>query len=259
MQASHPPTHSPSRPPTHPLTRPLTLLTVQLSSFTAPLCAHRQVVPTIVRWAKPPYFSNADEQSLMNDVLISSMTNSSCYIFSTALFEARFGGQRCPLKCRHRTLHPSPFTLHLHPSPFTLHPSPFTLQPSPFTLHPSPFTLHPSPSSVTSCSIKNSSLPVRLHHKCQVGRRDRCLWDHRIVRLVELRATPTPNAQPNKALKARCDFDEEAVRRLEDCAIISRFSAPRPALCVNTARDITPPGASGTADPCPVTPSPLIN
>ena len=28
----------------------------------------------------------------MNDVLISAMTNTSCYIWSTAFFESRYGG-----------------------------------------------------------------------------------------------------------------------------------------------------------------------
>jgi hypothetical protein len=51
-----------------------------------------QVVPSIVPWAKKPYFSNSDEQTLMNDVLISAMTNRTCYIWSTAFFESRYGG-----------------------------------------------------------------------------------------------------------------------------------------------------------------------
>ena len=49
-------------------------------------------VSRYVPWAKKPYFANADEQTLMNDVLISSMTNTSCYIWSTAFFESRYGG-----------------------------------------------------------------------------------------------------------------------------------------------------------------------
>ena len=47
-----------------------------------------------MRWAQPPYFSNADEQSLLNDVLTSAITNRSCYIFSTAILEAKMGGTR---------------------------------------------------------------------------------------------------------------------------------------------------------------------
>ena len=49
-------------------------------------------VKRYVPWAKKPYFANADEQTLMNDVLISAMTNTSCYIWSTAFFESRYGG-----------------------------------------------------------------------------------------------------------------------------------------------------------------------
>ncbi len=53
---------------------------------------HPEAVPRYVRWALPPYFSNSDEQTLLNDVLISAMTNTSCYIWSTAYFEAKYGG-----------------------------------------------------------------------------------------------------------------------------------------------------------------------
>ena len=53
-----------------------------------------EAVARVVPWAAPPYFANSDEQTLMNDVLISSMTNRSTYAWSTAFFEARFGGGR---------------------------------------------------------------------------------------------------------------------------------------------------------------------
>lgn len=53
---------------------------------------HPEAVKVVVPWAVAPYFSNADEQTLMNDVLISAMTNTSCYIWSTAFFESRYGG-----------------------------------------------------------------------------------------------------------------------------------------------------------------------
>lgn len=53
---------------------------------------HPEVVPTIVPWARKPFFSNSDEQTLMNDVLISAMLNRTIYTWSTAFFEARYGG-----------------------------------------------------------------------------------------------------------------------------------------------------------------------
>ena len=43
------------------------------------------LVPHFVAWARPPYFSNADEQSLMNDVLASAISGQPCFIFSTAI------------------------------------------------------------------------------------------------------------------------------------------------------------------------------
>ena len=53
---------------------------------------HPEAVKQVVPWAVKPFFSNADEQTLMNDVLISAMTNTSCFIWSTAFFEGRYGG-----------------------------------------------------------------------------------------------------------------------------------------------------------------------
>ena len=53
---------------------------------------HPEEVRRVVKWAKPPYFANADEQTLMNDVLVSSICNASVYLWSTAMFEARYGG-----------------------------------------------------------------------------------------------------------------------------------------------------------------------
>lgn len=44
--------------------------------------------------AVAPYFSNSDEQTLMNDVVVSAMTNLSYYVFSTALHEYRYGGRK---------------------------------------------------------------------------------------------------------------------------------------------------------------------
>ncbi len=55
---------------------------------------HPEAVAEHVSWAVPPYFSNADEQTLLNDALVSSICNTSVYLWSTAYFEARFGGAR---------------------------------------------------------------------------------------------------------------------------------------------------------------------
>lgn len=55
---------------------------------------HPEAVPRILPWAKPPYFSNADEQSILNDVLASSITSEPCYLFSTAIMEMKYGGTR---------------------------------------------------------------------------------------------------------------------------------------------------------------------
>ena len=53
---------------------------------------HPDAVPSVVSWAQPPYFSNADEQSILNDVLASAITRRPCYIFSTAIMEMKYGG-----------------------------------------------------------------------------------------------------------------------------------------------------------------------
>jgi len=55
---------------------------------------HPEAVRQYVPWAVAPYFSNSDEQTLMNDVVVSAMTNLSYYVFSTALHEYRYGGRK---------------------------------------------------------------------------------------------------------------------------------------------------------------------
>ena len=55
---------------------------------------HPDIVPRVLPWAKPPYFSNADEQSLMNDVLASAISGQPCFIFSTAIMEVKYGGTK---------------------------------------------------------------------------------------------------------------------------------------------------------------------
>ena len=48
----------------------------------------------MVAFATPPFYANSDDQSLLNDVLVASITNRSCYLWSTAFFEVRYGGSR---------------------------------------------------------------------------------------------------------------------------------------------------------------------
>ena len=60
---------------------------------------HPEAVQQIVPWARPPFFSNADEQSILNDVLTSAITAQPCYLFSTAILEFKYGGAR-----RNRTM-----------------------------------------------------------------------------------------------------------------------------------------------------------
>ena len=50
---------------------------------------HPELVPRVLPWASAPYFSNADEQSLLNDVLASAITQQPCFIFSTAIMEVK--------------------------------------------------------------------------------------------------------------------------------------------------------------------------
>ncbi len=47
-----------------------------------------------VPWARPPFFANADEQTLMNDVLISSIADEITYAGSTAHWEIKQGSSR---------------------------------------------------------------------------------------------------------------------------------------------------------------------
>lgn len=51
-----------------------------------------EAVKKHVPWAAPPYFANSDEQTLMNDVIISAILGEPIYVFSTAFFEGKFGG-----------------------------------------------------------------------------------------------------------------------------------------------------------------------
>ena len=55
---------------------------------------HPELVPRILPWARPPYFSNADEQSLLNDCLTTAITQRTCFLFSTAIMEAKYGGNK---------------------------------------------------------------------------------------------------------------------------------------------------------------------
>ena len=50
---------------------------------------HPEAVQRYVPWAKPPFYANSDEQTLMNDIIISSVNGESTYGGSTAFWELR--------------------------------------------------------------------------------------------------------------------------------------------------------------------------
>ena len=66
----------------------------ELQARIATFSFHPEAVPRVVPWARPPYFSNADEQTLLNDVLTSSVARRPCYVFATATMEAKAGGAK---------------------------------------------------------------------------------------------------------------------------------------------------------------------
>eukprot|EP00316_Scyphosphaera_apsteinii_P017238 CAMPEP_0119341254 /NCGR_PEP_ID=MMETSP1333-20130426/101963_1 /TAXON_ID=418940 /ORGANISM="Scyphosphaera apsteinii, Strain RCC1455" /LENGTH=184 /DNA_ID=CAMNT_0007353177 /DNA_START=24 /DNA_END=574 /DNA_ORIENTATION=+ len=47
------------------------------------------VVPLVVPFAKPPFYSNSDDQSLLNDAITSAVLHNRTFLGSTARFEAR--------------------------------------------------------------------------------------------------------------------------------------------------------------------------
>ena len=53
-----------------------------------------EAVAAIVPWAKRPFFANADEQTIMNDVLISSIADEVTYAGSTAHWEIKRGSSK---------------------------------------------------------------------------------------------------------------------------------------------------------------------
>jgi hypothetical protein len=55
---------------------------------------HPEAVAEVVPWAKPPFFANADEQTIMNDVLISSIADEVTYAGSTAHWEIKRGSSK---------------------------------------------------------------------------------------------------------------------------------------------------------------------
>ena len=50
---------------------------------------HPEKVAEVVKWARPPFFSNSDEQTIMNDVVISSIIGRPYYVGAIAFFEVR--------------------------------------------------------------------------------------------------------------------------------------------------------------------------
>ena len=55
---------------------------------------HPEAVKQHVPWAKAPYYANSDEQTLMNDVLISSIADDVTYASSTAQWEVKLGSSK---------------------------------------------------------------------------------------------------------------------------------------------------------------------
>ncbi len=55
---------------------------------------HPEAVKRYVPWAVAPYYANSDEQTLMNDVLITSIWQKEYYASSTAYWEVRMGSSK---------------------------------------------------------------------------------------------------------------------------------------------------------------------
>ncbi len=64
---------------------------------------HPEIIPRVVKWSKMPYYSNSDDQTLLNDVIMSFILNQSLFT-STARWEdrnmKRHGGYRVPFTNR---------------------------------------------------------------------------------------------------------------------------------------------------------------
>ena len=48
-----------------------------------------EIVPEIVPFAKPPYYANSDDQTLLNDAIVSFVTGNRTFLGSTARYEAK--------------------------------------------------------------------------------------------------------------------------------------------------------------------------
>eukprot|EP00966_Prymnesium_polylepis_P178125 4124918-Prymnesium_polylepis.1 len=56
----------------------------------SPGSAHRpEIVPEIVPFAKAPYYANSDDQTLLNDAIVSAVTGNHTFLGSTARYEAK--------------------------------------------------------------------------------------------------------------------------------------------------------------------------
>merc|ERR1712185_645686 len=51
------------------------------------------------RWARPPYFANADEQANLNDVVASALSGQLSFAGGVEFMEARFKQRFAPHKC----------------------------------------------------------------------------------------------------------------------------------------------------------------
>lgn len=48
-----------------------------------------EAVARVVPWARPPYYANSDDQTLLNDVILSAVLHNQTFLGSTARFEAK--------------------------------------------------------------------------------------------------------------------------------------------------------------------------
>ena len=48
-----------------------------------------EIVSTLYPWAREPYYANSDDQTLLNDAIVSAVTGNQTFAGSTARYEAR--------------------------------------------------------------------------------------------------------------------------------------------------------------------------
>ena len=50
---------------------------------------HPEVIPQMFPWARKPYYANSDDQTILNDCIISAVLRNRTFLGSTARFEAK--------------------------------------------------------------------------------------------------------------------------------------------------------------------------